>query len=244
MDLTLAPPKMSTYRVFLRAIGQSTAIVAILVGFTAYAISEANLLDRFTNNLLSQSSAIFDYIDVYPLDVLIPMLLAGVVILAPFDYILGFNLQNVVMGNFHGSTTNYDYVIMMLLIYFVAGLFVGLRMRHTRNPFGGFILGFVAIAVLNLTVFIAIQFGSLIVGYYYPTFEGGVETVTGIINALLSGIYGESAAVFLLKGILLNGFILGVFGAFFTALMMAPAQDPMSTVIMCPDDMPICTVDQ
>lgn len=243
-DLTLGVPASSPSfgRVVFKAIGSSSLIAASLISVTMFTVMNGNMVDRFTHGLFGNSSALFAYLDAQGLGFvgyLLAFLIACIIVLAPFDYILGFNIQEAMAGNYMGCTTNYDFVFTMIGIYFVTAFIIGMTMRHTSSSLGGFLLGFFAIVYLDIIIYTVLYAIPPLIATNAPEAAPYMDLVQSYSSSFLAGVYGEPLTTVLVKSALLNGTIMGIFGAFWTAVLM-PSRVSGIGVIACPIEAPLC----
>lgn len=222
-----------------RVISSVSTIIGFLFTVTIIALQRGNLLDRFTNNLFVHSGSFFQAIAVESgtLSYFISAIIACAILIGPIDYFAGFNLftmQPTIGGNM-------DLVISMLLLYFISAIMIGWVMR-ANGALGGFLLGFLTIFVLNMLVYITLHYTSVVLSYAIPELTPFADQISSIIDALLSGVYGEDTTAFIIRGTLLNGTVLGTFGAFFTAIFMPSKHKEIDIALECDPAKDFCYV--
>jgi hypothetical protein len=205
-----------------------TATTSTLLQWAQFTVYFGNMLDRITNYLIIDSSELLQAMP-NGSGWWISYIFGAMIMLGPMDYYVLLGGGNMI-----------GLVITLLGIYGVSAFWIGLNMRR-YHPIGGFILGFVSIAFFNIIV------------YFFSTklsvlFQGIDPEMTGMIqnlmNSILGGIYDDDISNVLFRGIIWNGIIFGVFGAFWTAVLMKPLQkEPeISIELICDAVEEICEI--
>lgn len=207
----------TTFRYIMIMLSMTTTLLTI----TGFAVYYGGLMDRFTSDFLQNTSSFLQNLP-YGLGFVIATLCAGAIIIGPLDYYL----DPVRSGNL-------NLIITILLIYFIASIFIGLNVSKTAQMqqknqqqksayyylFIGFIMGFGAFAVFNGLVYLILNnFMSLLEGYAMAELMG--EIIVGLGEGLLSGMFGDDVSSLLIRGIFINGTVYGVYGAFWSVVFL------------------------
>ena len=213
----------------VRVIFSCTGVTFFMIQVAAFAVYFGNLGDHFVSDLLINTSAVLQSTS---FGWWISYFVGGTIMLGPMDYFIQLSMWN----------PNYDLLISIMGIYFISSIFIGMNMRH-YHPVGGFLLGFCAIAFFNIVIYLVItQFSSLLSNYGVDA--STVEMIKSVVDSILSGTYGEPTAQFLFRGIFINGVMMGVFGAFWTAILM-PSKARIKDLVVkvkCPTGNGTCVV--
>lgn len=230
MNIPFEPiKKRSTRGMITKIIFSVTSVTMFMLQVSQLTVLYGNLADRITHDLFINSSyllQVFDYGWIFA------YIIGGLILLGPMNYYMGLC----------GIPANYDLIISVLGIYFVASIIIGITMKN-YTPIGGFLLGFLTIAFFNIIVYTIATYGSTLLSRYGIGEEiGGIIQV--IISSFLNGVYNQSIGVLLINGILINGTIMGVFGAFWTAVLMPSRKSmlPEPIKVKCPSGGKTCII--
>lgn len=182
----------------------TTIILFSFLSIITFTVYYGNLFDRVTINLLRNSSSFFQSLG--GLGWILSIITSCVIIIGSFDYWISISPNN-----------NYDLIIAMILIYLFVGFTIGKTMKGLPN-YSGFLLGFFSMIYINYTMY------GIIYGLSSAIDQGY------IIFAVIKGFYGmDNIHAYLIKGALINGAVLGVFGFFFTSVYnsMGKSKSPM-----------------
>jgi len=172
----------------------SSTVLLSLLGIISFSLYYGNLFDRITSELFVNSSMLFQYFN--SLGWIITFLIACIIVIGSFDFWI-----------MKSPNTELDLVISMILIYFIAAISIGKIMKGEPN-ISGFILGFFTILYVNY----------LLYGILFAVSKTELGEYIYLI-AIIKGFYGiTNINLFLIKGIFINGFILGVFGYFWVVV--------------------------
>lgn len=215
------------FRICAIALGLYSTIIMI----ATIAVYYGNLYDRMTSGLFVNTSAVFQSLP-FSLGWTLAMLLAGVVLIGPIDYYTNINrVQDI------------DLLLTILLIYFLAAIFVGINtVRWARSDrkeiifehghdypmpsayqylLRGFLIGFFTIFIFNMIIYLLIH-GLTSLLETQPLIQNFADLIASVASGIISGFYGESAETILIKSCFMNGALFGVYGAFWTAVLLPP----------------------
>ena len=216
-DVAMPRQKQSTWHhvsALLKLLFGSYGIITAALSLMALSVLNGNAFESFTSGLFVDMGELLkasgDF--AYP----ISMLIAGVIFLGPMHY---YAMQNAL-----------DVIIILLIVYLFSGFILGRMFKH---PLWAFIAGIVV--MVSFCIMLTSIIG--IIDYVAGNVVSLPMSISGLIYAIIDGVFDMDIMTLAMMTSIENGSILGVFGALWGAVVMPSKNKDFSAGnIMCDDD--------
>ncbi len=207
-------------RKLLKLVFGSYGVIISSLSIMALAVLNGDAFSKFTGDFLINVDdllSMFGDAFAYP----VAMLLSGIILLGPVhDYALDNNI---------------DILLCILIVFLFTGFILGRMFKH---PAWALVSGFVVMLSFVITFVTVVN----AIDYIANSMLAVPFSISSILYGSIEGIFGTDIVSIFTFSIVENGFMLGLFSAFWGSFFMPSKRDGMRPIVASCGDGKICKI--